>query len=138
MANWMDVARATSCRWCKKKIDSGDHVFRKSAGVYLCGDCGLLAENEPVILGPLGQAVQDDLDTLPPEAAKTAIAQSMVKLAAQVDADEVPPREMTLYTKDIRLGYMQLRDLFPAQEADDPTTKAREDRERRMREQSGI
>jgi hypothetical protein len=130
--------KAQKCFRCAGQIEPDDKIYRKSAGVYLCSGCGVLAESEPPQVGPVEQGVLDDLDKLPDEARDTVVARSMLLLAHMLDLGDVPPREIPAYTKDLRIGYMQLRDLFPSQVENDPTTAAREARERRMREQSGM
>jgi hypothetical protein len=138
MANWLESNREQKCRECRADIEVGQDIYRRQPGVYLCTACGQKAESEPRVLGDVEQAVEDDLARMPGEARKTVIAQTMLKLARQIDADDVGTREMFQYTKELRLMFMQLRDLFPEHEENDPTQKAREDRERRMREGYGI
>jgi hypothetical protein len=138
MANWLESTRTQKCAKCKSAIEVGDQVYRKQASVYYCVGCGLTAENEALVVGAIEQGVEDDLATLPDEANKTALAQSMLKLARALDMDDVPPREVPGYTKEIRLLYMQLRDLFPATEGEDPTSQAQDIRDRRAREMGGI
>lgn len=138
MANWMASSKSAKCFRCGGEVAPDDKVYRKSAGVYLCAGCGVLAEAEPPEVGEIEQGVLNDLDKFPDEARDTAIAKSMIKLARKLDDEDVPPREIPNFTKDIRIGYMQLRDLFPAQDENDATQQARDTRERRAREINGI
>lgn len=138
MAHWLQSNKSQKCFRCAGQVEPGDRIYRKQAGVYLCAGCGVLAEGEPATVGRVEQGVLNDLDKLPDEARDTAIAQSMLELARDIDNGDVSPREKPNYTKDIRIGYMQLRELFPAQEDDDPTQLARNARERRAREQFGM
>jgi len=135
---WAIATRQSRCPQCHKQIEPGEDIWRKSAGITYCQLCGSAAEHEPRVTGPQEDSVEDFLSALPPEAKKHPLAAAMVKLAQQIDDGDVPPREMTLYTKEIRLNLMQMRELFPEHEEDDPTETARLSRERRMRESSGI
>jgi hypothetical protein len=49
----------------------------------------------------------------------------------------VGPRDVSNYTKEIRVNMLTLRDLYPPDEDDDATDLARKQRERRNREQNG-
>jgi hypothetical protein len=138
VGRWFEAKRDGKCKNCKKPVAKGDEMYAKSAGVYLCGECGLVAENTGPDLGPVEQAVEDDLATFPAEARRSAIAQSMLYMARQLDANDVSPRDVTNYTKEIRLGLLTLKDMYPPAEEADETELARQKRERRMREAGGI
>lgn len=134
MGSWFSAKRDGACGHCGKAVKKGDQMFARGAGVYVCGECGILAENEPRLRGPIEEGVEYDLSTLPDEASRTMIAQSMLKAARQLDMDDVSPRDASSYMKELRMNWMQLRDLFPQKVADDPTDAARESRERLFRE----
>lgn len=138
MSAWMSSNRRQKCFRCGSQIEENDKIFRKAASVYFCAGCGVIAEGEPVTVGELEQAVLDDLAKMPDEAADSVLAKSLLKLARKLDADEVPPREMPAFTKELRLLSASLRDEYPVAEDDDPTDRARASRERRMREMDGI
>ena len=135
MGHWLDSNKeGQKCDRCKGSIALGDRIYRKLAGVYYCNGCGIIADGEPHVAGEVEQGVEDDLALLPPAATKTSLARSMILLARSLDGGDVPPREVPTYTKEIRLFYMQLKELFPPQDDADPTQQMRDQRERRMRE----
>ena len=139
MGHKFEARRDGKCTHCGMPFKAGDEVYAKSAGVYLgyhCG-CGHLAENEPVIAGPRETALMEDLARLPPEAVNTLIAQNMIGMARQLDDGDVSPREVTNYTKELRLNWLTLADMYPVAEQDDETETARQKRERRARESGG-
>jgi hypothetical protein len=60
-------------------------------------------------------------------------------MARQLDAGDVAPREVTQYTKEIRLNLLQLHELYPpAEDGDDTEERRAKLQERRRREQGGI
>lgn len=138
MAAWIASNRRQTCFQCSGQIEQDDKIYRKAAGVYFCVGCGTIAQGEPATVGELEQAVLDDLAKMPDEASDSVLAKSLLKLARKLDADEVPPREMPAFTKELRLLSASLRDEYPIAEDDDPTDRARAARERRMREMDGI
>lgn len=137
MGTWFPAKRAGKCSHCNLPIEAGQDIFAKSAGVYLCSGCGLLAENTEEALGSMEAGVMEDLSAFPPEAVKGTIAQSMLYLARQLDMGDVSPREVGNYTKELRLSLLQLKDLYPVADGEDETDKARGKRERRARESGG-
>lgn len=139
MSYRFQASRDGKCTHCGKPFKAGDEVFAKSQGVYLgygCG-CGQIAENEPVIAGPRETALLNDLAKFPVEALGTMIAQCMLGMARQLDEGDVSPREVTQYTKELRLGMLTLHDMYPPVEEGDETEAARQRRERRAREAGG-
>lgn len=116
---------------------SGEEIWMKSAGVAYCQGCGLLAETTEVSVGEIEASVLADLGRLPLEAADTSLARSMIYLARQLDAKDVSPREVTNYTKELRLSLLSLKDEFPQGEENDETDEARQRRVRR-REAGGF
>jgi hypothetical protein len=138
MGHWFEAKRNSRCAHCPKQIAAGDEVYAKSVGVYLCHDCGLLADNLPTDVGEHETAVMKELAKLPMEASEGILAQSMLGLAKDLDAGDVPPRERTQYTKELRIGLLTLQDAYPAAEDDDETEDARRKRERRAREHGGF
>jgi hypothetical protein len=140
VGSWFDARKDGKCTNCKTPVLAGDQMYAKSHGVYLCESCGGIAQATEgmVSSGGIEEATISDLETFPDEARKTSMAVSMLYLSRQLDQGDVSPREVTLYTKELRLLFMQLRDLYPAQGEDDETDVARGRRERRMREQGGI
>lgn len=133
---WFTAKRDGKCSHCKQPFTAGEDVYAKAAGVYLgglCG-CGHVAENEPAETGEIETSVVKELSRLPAEAGEGSLAQAMLMLARQLDAGDVPPREVTQYTKEIRINLLSLRDEYPPDEQDDETEAARRKRERRARE----
>jgi hypothetical protein len=141
VARWIDAKKDGPCSnpKCGKKIVKGDYIYAHRAGVYLCGECGLVAENEPRLKGSIEEGVEYELEQLPSEAGKTVIAQQMLMMAREMDEGFIPPREMTQYTKEQRLNLAYLKDLYPPEAEDDATAQAREQREKaaKLREQFG-
>ncbi len=54
-----------------------------------------------------------ELAKLPLEAGEGLLAQSMLALARDLDAGDVPPRERPNFTKELRIGLLTLQDAFP-------------------------
>ena len=138
---WESSSGPVKCRSCKAPVPPGSDIYIKSKGVYYCAGCGLLAENAPseVKQGGIEEAFIKDLAQFPPEALDTALARQACYMARQLDCGEVGPREVTQYTKEIRLNLLQIRDLYPEEDGDDDTETRREKlNERRRREQGGM
>lgn len=137
---WITATKDGKCKHCTQPVMTGESLYAKSRGVYLCTACGTTAEltEGMVTAGGIEEAALKDLQTFPEEARETAMAVSMLYLARQLDQGDVSPREVTLYTKEMRLLLMQLRDLFPVEGEEDVTDKAQQNRERRMREGGGF
>lgn len=137
--SWFTAKRDGRCSHCKTPFQAGDEIYAKGAGVYLgsgCG-CGHLAEDGPLAAGPRESAVLRDLSKLPPEAMDGLIAQNMIGMARQLDEGDVAPREVTNYTKELRLNLLTLQDMFPPAEQDDETEEKRQRRQHR-REAGGF
>jgi hypothetical protein len=130
---WTEARRDGRCAHCKTPFLAGAEIYGKSAGVWLCYDCGTLAENVPGDVGTIEASVMKELSKLPLEAGEGMIAQAMLSLARDLDDGDVPPRERTQYTKELRLNLVMLQDAYPAGEEDDDTDDARRRRERRAR-----
>lgn len=136
---WIEAKRAGKCSNCKSQINEGDQIFN-ARGAWLCSACGLVAENTPddVVSGGLEEAALKDLGAFPNEAQDSTIARAIIFMAHQLDMGYiVSPREVSQYTKEIRINLLTLRDMYPPDEEDDPTDQARKQRERRAREQDG-
>lgn len=89
--------------------------------------------------GGIEEALIKTIGKYPEEALDDALAVQVLYMARQLDLGEVAPREITQYTKEIRLNVLQLRDLFPpAEEGDDTEDRRERLQERRRREQGGI
>jgi hypothetical protein len=135
---WTEARRDGKCQHCRKPFAAGEEIWVRSAGVYYCNGCGLLDENTGASAGEIETSVMKELAKLPLEAGEGPLAQSMLMLARQLDAGDVPPREVTQYTKEIRISMLTLKDEYPATEEDDETEAARRKRERRAREGGGF
>ena len=144
MANyprWDNAAAPVRCCGCRQTIMPGDDIWIKSKGIYYCSPCGLVASAAPdeVKAGGIEEALLRDLESFPGEAADTTLAKSGLYMARQLDCGEVSPREVTQYSKEIRLNFLQIRDIYPPSEDEDDTETRREKlNERRRREQGGI
>jgi hypothetical protein len=140
MGSWFEAKKNSPCKHCGYGFTAGEQMYAKSKGVYLCRSCGLSAEATSgiAVSGGIEEATLRDLGSFPEEARETSMAVSMLYLARQLDMGDVSPREVTLYTKELRLMFMQLKDLYPETQDNDETDTARQRRERRMREQGGI
>lgn len=135
---WIEAKRDGYCQHCKRPVTAGEELYVKSAGTYYCRDCGTLADNLPAEMGEIEASVMKELSKLPMEAGEGSLAQAMLMLARQLDAGDVPPREVTQYTKEIRINLLSLKDEYPVTEDDDETDAARRKRERRAREGGGF
>jgi hypothetical protein len=69
-------------------------------------------------------SVTESLKEFPPEAGGTALAQSMIHLARLLDHDEVNPRDVPNFHKEIRQTIAQLKMEYPPEPEDDVTAKA--------------
>ena len=137
MGRWTEARRDGRCQHCGKPLLAGEEIWVKAAGIAYCQGCGLLAESTEPSAGAIETSVMQELAKLPLEAGAGAYAQNMLYLARQLDAGDVPPREVTNYTKEIRLNLITLQDAYPATDEDDETEDARRKRERRAREAGG-
>lgn len=137
MGTWFEAKRNGKCAHCKKTVHEGDEMYAKRAGVFLCADCGTVAEATAPEVGEQEQAVLTDLDKLPMEASATQFAAGCIYMARQLDAGDVAPREVTNYMKEIRLNMLTLKDLYQVEDDDDETDIARQKAERRRREAGG-
>jgi hypothetical protein len=138
MGRWVEAKRDGKCGHCPRPIAVGDEIWVKSAGVAYCQDCGLLAENVPHEVGEIEGAVMKELAKLPLEAGEGIFAQNMLYAARQLDAGDIPPREVSNYQKEMRLNLASLQDAYPGTDDEDETEEARRKRERRAREAGGF
>lgn len=137
MGRWIEAKRDGRCAHCSKPLLAGEEIWLKSAGVAYCQGCGLLDESAPSVAGSLEASVMKELAKLPLEAGEGTLAQSMLYLARQLDAGDVVPREVSQYTKELRISLLSLQDAYPATDEEDETEEARRKRERRAREAGG-
>lgn len=138
---WDTATGPVKCTACKRPIAPGTEIWIKAKGVYYCAGDGLVKEaaGNNVLDGGIQEGLIRDLARLPEEAAGTAMAKSALLMARQLDEGEVSPREVTQYTKEIRLTVYSLRELYPAaDEADDTETRRERLQEHRRREQGGM
>jgi hypothetical protein len=136
---WVEAKRKGKCANCKGDIAEGQQIFN-ARGAWLCEACGLVAENTPdeTVAGGIEEAALKDLMAFPEEAQDCAIARQILMMAHQLDMGYlVGPREVSQYTKEIRINMLTLRDLYPPDEDDDATDMAQKQRMRRNREQNG-
>jgi hypothetical protein len=138
---WDQATGPVRCKGCKQPIPAGGDIFIKSKSVYYCNTCGIVVEaaGDSVKVNGIEEGLIKDLEKMPDEAADTAIAKSSLMMARQLDYGEVSPREITQYTKEIRLNFLQLLELFPPDDDEDDTEQKRaKHEERRRRENGGI
>lgn len=139
---WGTSSGPVRCCGCKTPIAPGESVFIKSKGVYYCGDCGIVAEatSGDIKAGGVEESFVLDLGKFPDEAADTVLAKQSLMMARMLDCGEVAPREITQFTKEIRLNFFALLELYPPQgEVDDTEDKRARMQARRQRENgSGI
>lgn len=138
---WDQCTGPVKCRTCRTPILPGTEIWIKAKGVYYCNACGIEAENGlgTVKAGGLEEAFIKDMGMLPDQAADTSLAVAALYMARQLDAGDVAPREVTQYTKEIRLNLLQLHELYPpAEDGDDTEERRAKLQERRRREQGGI
>jgi len=144
MANyprWDSSTGPVRCCACRQPIPPGSDIYLKSKGVYYCADCGLVASAAPeeVKAGGIEEGFIKDLATFPDVAADLTLAKAALYMCRQLDCGEVSPREVTQYTREIRLNLLQIRDLYPeVDDADDTESRREKLQERRRREQGGI
>lgn len=144
MANYprWDISHGpVKCCGCGDPIPPGTDIWLKSKGVYYCAVCGAIKEaaGESIKAGGIEESLLRDLEEFPGEAADTTLAKVALYMSRQLDEGEVAPREITQYTKEIRLNLLQIRDLYPpADDGDDTEDRAARLQERRRREQGGI
>lgn len=95
-------------------------------GYYTCEACGLLREasRDSQDMGTLEASVVESLKKFPPEATGEVLAQAMLHTARLLDHDEVNPRDVPLFMKELRQTLAQLEIMFPAEPEDDDTAKA--------------
>jgi hypothetical protein len=137
---WTTAKRKGNCGNCRAEIHEGDEIFN-ARGAWLCHVCGLTAEATPdeVVIGGIEEAIIRDLGAFPEEAQDCSIAIAMLFMAHQLDMGYiVGPREVSQYTKELRINMLTLRDMYPPEEEDDATDFATKQRMRRNREQNGF
>jgi hypothetical protein len=138
---WEPAGGPVKCKGCKAPCPPGTDIYVKSKGVYYCAGCGTLAENAPSDVKPGGieEGFVKDLAKYPPESLETSLARQALYMARQLDDGDVSPREVTQYTKEIRINLLAIMDMFPDEDDTDDTETRREKlNERRRREQGGI
>jgi hypothetical protein len=135
MGKWIEEAeRGITCVKCKSKVAKGDRFWYHRKGVYMCELCGSMAEHEEPEVGAVEQGVLTDLAEMPDEASGTTLAQITLKMARDIDRDEIQPRDLAPYNKEMRQNIAALKELFPPAGEDDPTDIARKNRERMLGE----
>jgi hypothetical protein len=103
-------------------------------GYYVCEADGLLREasKDSLDMGPLEASVVESLKVFPPEVMGTELAQGMLYLARLLDQNEVNPRDVPTFQKEIRQTLAQLMIMYPAEPEDDATAAAQKRRETQM------
>lgn len=80
-------------------------------------------------IGPEEKGVRYDLSKMTDEYRKGSLAAMALAMAQELDAGEMPPREAMTARAQIRQCVVQLKDWAPGERKDDPTDKARGQRE---------
>jgi hypothetical protein len=138
---WDSATGPVKCRGCKEPIPPGADLWIKACGVYYCNGCGLIAEStaSDVLAGGIEESILSRLEKMEDGAADDPIARTSLYMARQLDAGEVSPREITQYTKEIRVNLLSLADVYsPDDESDDTASRQAKLAERRRREQQGM
>lgn len=82
--------------------------------------------------GAVETAVARDLKAMPPALRGGAIAAAAIKLARELDAMPMTPRDAAGHARELRMCMMQLADLAPGERRGDVTDEVRARREARM------
>ena len=82
--------------------------------------------------GPVEAATARDLKTLPPVMRQGALAATALKLAREIDTDEMTARDLAGHARELRMHMTQLFDSAPGGAKGDATDEVRERRERRL------
>ena len=135
MGSWFEARKKDgSCSACGVPVAEGERMFAVRRGYYTCEPCGFLRESAEVSgdQGAVEASVVESLKAFPPEAYGSAIAQSMLYLARQLDRSEVGSRDVPAFTKEIRQGLAQLAIMYPPTPEDDATDAAQKRRDKKM------
>jgi hypothetical protein len=133
MGSWFEAKRDGSCGKCGAPVITGEPMYAVRKGMYVCQQCGQIAEELPPDSGPMVTSVLSNLDEFPPEVREGSLAQSMLYMARQLDMGEVAARDVAPFIKEIRQSYMQLRALYPPLGDEDETDLMAKRREERFR-----
>ena len=131
---WFNAKKDGLCSSCGAPVVEGDRMWAVRRGYYVCEADGLLREaaKDDTNMGRLESSVVESLKALPPEAGGSALAQSMLHLARLLDQDEVNPRDVPSFHKELRQTLAQLEIMYPAIPDDDATAEVNKKREARM------
>lgn len=132
---WFDSTKKGSCSQCGCPVKEGDRLWAVRRGYYVCEADGLLREaaKDDQNMGAMEAGVTESLKAFPPEAGSTALAQAMIYLARLLDRDEVNPRDVPYFQKEIRQTIAQLEIMYPREPEDDTTATAQKRRAEKMR-----
>ena len=124
------------CSACGAPVTEGERMWAVRKGYYTCEPCGFLREssNETGDMGQLEASVVESLKVFPPEVMGTELAQGMLYLARLLDQNEVNPRDVPTFQKEIRQTLAQLMIMYPSEPEDDATASAQKRREQKMAE----
>lgn len=137
MGTWFSAKKDGNCGKCGAPIEAGDRMYAQRKGMYVCEQCGQIAEQLPEDSGPMVTSVLANLDEFPPEVREGSLAQAMLYMARQLDMGEVAARDVAGFIKEIRQNYMQLRALYPPSGEEDETDFMAKRREERYRYDEG-
>lgn len=131
MSKWIEESEHKgSCVRCHESIDKGARIYWVRRGVVMCELCGSLAEHEEPEVGYIERGVLNDLAHLPEEASDTTLAQTTLYMARAMDRNEVAPRDVAPYNKEMRQNIAALKEMYPSEGEDDITDQSRSKREK--------
>lgn len=128
--SWFYVKKDLNCSACGAPVGEGEKAWAVRKFYYTCEPCGFLRESGQLgnSQGPLEESVAKTLEAFGPEVTGEALAQTALYLARQLDRDEVNPRDIPAFSKEVRQTIAQLMVMFPPEPEDDETDKAQQRR----------
>jgi hypothetical protein len=131
MSKWIEESEHRGeCARCREGIGKGQRIYWVRRGVVMCELCGSLAEHEVPETGAIERGVLTDLGTLADEASETALAQTTLYMARALDRNEVAPRDVAPYNKEMRQNITALKDTYAETGDDDATDLSRSKRDK--------
>lgn len=131
---WFNAKKNGSCSSCGAPVTEGELMWAVRKGFYCCEFCGVQREDsqDRADLGRLESSVVESLKAFPPEVMGTELAQGMLYLSRLLDHEEVNPRDVPTFQKEIRQTLAQLMIMYPTEPEDDNTDDAQKRRETRL------
>jgi hypothetical protein len=130
---WFNAKKDGNCSHCGVPVEAGDRMWAVRRGYYVCEADGLLREaSTNTDMGRMESSVVESLKAFPPEVMGQELAQGMLYLARLLDHEEVNPRDVPTFQKEMRQTLAQLEIMFPPEPDDDATADVQKQRESRM------